>query len=105
VALAGADAARLTQSVYNVSAFSASAGELADLVRRAFPGARVSFAPDARRQAIVDSWPADVDDAPARHDWGFVPGHDLGRAFHDYLVPGVRPAAVAGDAAAGGRRS
>ena len=31
---------------------------------RRSPGARITFAPDARRQAIVDSWPEDVDDAP-----------------------------------------
>ena len=28
---------------------------------------------DEKRQGIVDSWPADVDDAAARRDWGFAP--------------------------------
>ena len=32
----------------------------------AFPGASVTFAPHLKRQAIVDSWPADVDDSAAR---------------------------------------
>ena len=52
-------------------------------------GADITWAPDARRQAIVDSWPADVDDGPARRDWGFAPAHDLERGFHEYLVPGI----------------
>jgi nucleoside-diphosphate-sugar epimerase len=90
IALAEADRARLTRTVYNVGGFSESAGELARLASEAFPGAKVEFAPDPRRQAIVDSWPEDVEDGPARRDWGFLPRHDLHRAFHDYLVPCVR---------------
>ena len=64
-------------------------GELAELVRRAFPGARIAFAPDARRQAILDSWPEDVDDTRARRDWSFRPAYDLDRTFNEYLVPNV----------------
>jgi threonine 3-dehydrogenase len=90
LALRRAPAAALTSSVYNVRGFSATAGALAELVRRAFPGARITFAPDRRRQAIVDSWPEDVDDACARRDWGFRPAHDLQRTFDEYLVPNVR---------------
>jgi len=54
---ARADRAKLTETVYNVSAFSESAGQIADRVRAAFPGAQISFAPDAVRSKIVDSWP------------------------------------------------
>jgi nucleoside-diphosphate-sugar epimerase len=80
----------LTTLVYNVRGFNASAGELAALVRRAFPGERITFAPDPRRQAIVDSWPEDVDDARARRDWGFRAAYDLERTFEEYLVPNIR---------------
>ena len=90
LALMDAPAESLTSLVYNVTSFNPSAGELAELVRRAFPGARITFAPDRRRQAIVDSWPEDVDDARARRDFGFRPVYDLDRAFHEYLVPNVR---------------
>jgi nucleoside-diphosphate-sugar epimerase len=89
--LCRAPAAALTSAVYNVAAFSASAGELAARVRAAFSGARITFAPDVRRQAIVDSWPEDVDDGRARRDWGFRPAYDLARTFDDYLAPNVRP--------------
>jgi len=84
-----APADSLTSPVYNVSAFSPSALELAELVRRSFPGARITFASDRRRQAIVDSWPEDVDDARARRDWGFRPAYDLARAFEEYLTPNI----------------
>jgi nucleoside-diphosphate-sugar epimerase len=89
LALTDAPAASLTSSVYNVTAFSPTAGDLAARVRRAFPTTPITFVPQARRQAIVDSWPEDVDDTPARREWGFAPHFDLDRAFDDYLVPDV----------------
>jgi nucleoside-diphosphate-sugar epimerase len=88
--LASATRARLTRSVYNLGAFNPSAEEIRGLVARAFPQAKIGYAPDAKRQRIVDSWPEDVDDSAARSDWGFAPRYDLERAFADYLVPTIR---------------
>jgi nucleoside-diphosphate-sugar epimerase len=80
----------LSGLVYNVTSFSPSAGELAALARNHFPDAVIRFDPDVRRQAIVDSWPAAVDDSRARQDWGFAPAYDLERTFSEYLVPNIR---------------
>jgi nucleoside-diphosphate-sugar epimerase len=88
--LASAPENELSRRVYNIRAFSPSAGELRDRLRVAFPHARVTFEPDDRRQAIVDSWPADVDDQPAREDWGLAPRHGLSEALDDYLLPALR---------------
>ena len=79
-----------TLTAYNITSFSPSAGEVLDEVRRAFPDARVGFEPDVKRQKIVDSWPADVDDSRARADWGWRPDYDQRRAFDEYLVPNIR---------------
>jgi threonine 3-dehydrogenase len=87
--LAGARREPLSRLVYNVSSFSLSAREIYERVRRAFPAAEVTFKPDHKRQRIVDSWPADVDDGAARRDWGWQPDYDVERAFDDYLVPAV----------------
>ncbi len=89
LALMETPAGSLSSPVYNVTAFSPSAGELAKMVRAAFPGEQITFAPDRRRQVIVDSWPEDVDDGRARCDWAFRPAYDLRRAFDEYLVPNV----------------
>jgi threonine 3-dehydrogenase len=89
LAIAAADATRLSRCVYNVRAFNPSAGEIADLVKRYLPAAAITFAPDAQRQAIVDSWPADVDDSAARRDWRYSPKHNLHAAFEDYLIPAI----------------
>lgn len=81
---------QLTQTVYNISSFSPSAGEIRELTRRAFPQANITFRPDDKRQAIVDSWPAEVDDAAARRDWGWAPEYNQIRAFETYLIPGIK---------------
>jgi threonine 3-dehydrogenase len=88
--LAAAPREALSRRVYNIAAFNPSADEIRALVLKAFTNAEISFKPDLKRQQIVDSWPADVDDSAARRDWGFLPQYDLNRAFDEYLVPTVR---------------
>lgn len=81
---------RLSASAYNVRAFNPSADEIRASARRAFPDAHITYKVDAKRQAIVDSWPEDVDDTSARRDWNFSPAYDFDRAFHEYLIPTIR---------------
>ncbi|HSC28827.1 MAG TPA: NAD-dependent epimerase/dehydratase family protein [Vicinamibacterales bacterium] len=88
--LAAAPRGRLTRTAYNVRAFNPSAEEIRDLVVRAFPSVEITWQTDGKRQGIVDSWPADVDDSAARQDWGFAPRYDLERAFSEYLIPVIR---------------
>ena len=88
--LAAAARARLTRSAYNLTAFNPSVAEIRDVVIAAFPEATVDYKVDAKRQGIVDSWPADVDDSAARADWGFAPQYDFARAFREYLIPTIR---------------
>jgi threonine 3-dehydrogenase len=90
LALAAAPKEKLTRTVYNVGAFNPSAEEIRLRVLHAFPGADVTWAPHLKRQQIVDSWPADVDDAAARRDWGFAPRYDEAKAFSEYLIPTIR---------------
>ena len=84
------DAASLTRCVYNLNGFHPSAEEIAELVREFFPKAEITFQPDHRRQAIVDSWPVACQDEAARRDFCFAPKHDLRAAFADYLVPKIK---------------
>lgn len=87
--LAHAPRENLSRNVYNVTSFSLTAGQIRDLVMQAFPEAKITFNPDPKRQAIVDSWPADVDDSAARHDWGWKPRYDTERSFTEYLIPNI----------------
>ena len=88
--LAEAEPSALSTRVYNIKAFSVSAGEIREAVLREFPDARIGFEPSEARQAIVDSWPEDVDDTLARHDWGLDPRHGFTEALDDYLLPALR---------------
>jgi nucleoside-diphosphate-sugar epimerase len=80
----------LSRVVYNIGAFAPSADEVRRIVLEAFPKAEITTAVDEKRQGIVDSWPADVDDSAARKDWGLAPRYDLTAAFRDYLIPTIR---------------
>jgi len=88
--LAAAPRGALTRTAYNVTAFNPSVNEIHDVVAAAFPNARIGYKVDPKRQRIVDSWPADVDDSAARADWGFAPRYDFERAFQEYLIPTIR---------------
>ena len=88
--LAQAPAANLGRRVYNVTSFSLTAGEFREQVLKYFPGAQISFEPDLKRQGIVDSWPAGLNDNDARRDWGWSPDYDIDRSFAEYLVPNIR---------------
>jgi len=88
--LAAAPRQRLTRTVYNVGAFNPSEEEIRTIVQRAFPAAEISTQVHGKRQGILDTWPADVDDSAARRDWDFRPRYDLQQAFQEYLIPTIR---------------
>jgi nucleoside-diphosphate-sugar epimerase len=82
--------ASLSHTVYNIAAFALTAGEFRDHAEKAFPGAHITFAPNPRRQGIVDSWPEDVDDSLARAEWGWKPDYDADAFFDEYFLPEIR---------------
>jgi threonine 3-dehydrogenase len=88
--LTDAPQSALNRQVYNVTSFSLSAEEFERQVRQFFPQVSIDYKPDVKRQAIVDSWPADLDDSAARRDWSWQPDYDVQRAFEEYLVPNIR---------------
>jgi len=88
--LMDAPAKSLTRAVYNIGAFAPTAEEVRAVVAEAFAGAAITTEIDAKRQAIIDSWPADVNDDAARRDWGHEPRYGFATAFRDYLIPAVR---------------
>tara|TARA_B100000902_G_C27155134_1_gene835754 strand:- start:32 stop:982 length:951 start_codon:yes stop_codon:yes gene_type:complete len=69
---------------YNIKGISFTAGELADRIADRIPGFTCDFAPDFR-QKVADSWPDDVDDKPARDDWGWKADYDLERMVDEMI--------------------
>lgn len=80
----------LSQLVYNVTSFSPSAEEIENFVKSAFPNSDISYKVHQSRQAILDTWPEDVDDTPARNDWQWEPEYDIHRSFDEYLIPAIK---------------
>lgn len=80
---------KLGRCVYNITAFSPEAQEIAASVRAQVPEVTLTFRPDQRRQAILDSWPNALDDSCARNDWGWKPEFDLESMGRD-LIPKIR---------------
>jgi len=88
--LALAERDNLSRCIYNIAGFSPTAAEIANTVAAALPrGADFSFAPDAERQRILDSWPSAIDDQNARKDWGWSHRYDLAAMTED-LLPKIR---------------
>jgi hypothetical protein len=54
-------------------------------IKEQLPGFNATYRPDYR-QFIADSWPASIDDLPAREDWGWAAEYDLGMMTRDMLA-------------------
>jgi nucleoside-diphosphate-sugar epimerase len=80
----------LTRRVYNVTSFSYSAQDFQEFTESGFPGSQITYHLDISRQNIVDSWPADIDDSPARSDWGWKPEFNAEDACQSYLIPNIK---------------
>lgn len=87
--LAHAPQETLSRRVYNVTSFSFSARDFQKLVLEDFPEAEIKYIPDPKRQAIVDSWPADINDQAARSDWNWSPAQDADQSCQEYLIKNV----------------
>jgi threonine 3-dehydrogenase len=79
-----------SQWIYNITSFSPSAEEIETYVNAAFPKSEITYEVHNNRQVIVDSWPEDVDDSPAKKDWGWIPDYGIDRSFNEYLIPAIK---------------
>jgi len=89
IQLAEAPRTRLTRRTYNVTSFSLSAQDFATRLQHTFPNLTVTFQPHTGRQAIVDTWPHNINDDRARIDWDWQPQYGIDRAFDEYLLPNI----------------
>ncbi|HEY3107256.1 MAG TPA: NAD(P)-dependent oxidoreductase [Chloroflexota bacterium] len=80
-------AEKVSSPVYNLGACSATAGQLAELVRARVPGASISFRPDEVARFVVGRWRHVVqDNRLAARDLGYVPEQDTPARLVDAFV-------------------
>lgn len=72
------------RSSYNLAAMSFTPTEIAAEIKKHIPEFTITYEPDFR-QKIADSWPASIDDAEARKDWGWKHKYDLESMTVDML--------------------
>jgi nucleoside-diphosphate-sugar epimerase len=86
ISLMEAPADSLTiRSSYNVAGMSFNPVEIAASIAKFMPGFSISYDIDPVRKAIAASWPASINDAVARTDWGWKPDYDLDAMTKDML--------------------
>jgi nucleoside-diphosphate-sugar epimerase len=77
----------VTSPVYNLGACSATARELAEIVRARVPGALITFRPDAVARFVVGRWKGVVqDNRLAARDIGYVPTYDTPAKLVDAFI-------------------
>lgn len=77
IRLMQADGKKLSvHSSYNMAGISFDPEQLSTAIRKHIPNFEITYKPDFR-QAIADSWPANIDDSVAQHDWGLKTTYDL----------------------------
>ena len=69
---------------YNLGAMSFTPEDLAAEIRKHIPEFTITYTPDFRRE-IAKYWPASVDDAAARAEWGWKPEWDMPAMVADML--------------------
>jgi nucleoside-diphosphate-sugar epimerase len=67
------------RSSYNLTGVSFTPRELAEEIKKILPNFTITYSENDPRQAIADSWPASIEDSPARADWNWEPAFDLAK--------------------------
>ena len=79
----------LTQDIYHIQSFSPTVQDMYKLITKNFPKFRLNYEINEKRQALIDSWPAKLDQTAAKQDWGWTPDYDFIDAFNQYLIPEI----------------
>jgi threonine 3-dehydrogenase len=75
--LVRAPAAKLSRRMYNLHGIAPTAREIADAAQARLPKADIRFDPKPEVVALIESWPAVMEDASARRDWGWSARFEL----------------------------
>ncbi|MFH1034794.1 MAG: NAD-dependent epimerase/dehydratase family protein [Pseudomonadota bacterium] len=74
--------------VYNLGQITPSptAGELAAMVKRHFPGAEITFQPDPKAMDVLQSIPRRIDGSNAQREWGWEIAYQAEEMVADFIA-------------------
>lgn len=73
------------RSSYNLAGFSFNPDEIAAEIAKVIDGFTIDYNPDFRQQ-IAESWPASINDLPAREHWGWKNVYSLESMVADMIL-------------------
>ena len=86
ILIAEADGSKLQHRAdFNVAAISFTPAELASAITKRLPNFRIEYEIDPLRQTIADSWPDELIDDVAKHEWGWNYKYGLDEIVDDMI--------------------
>ena len=86
ITLRDVDESKLRRRVYSINGFSLPAKDMAHIVQKHIPNAKIEFLADEMLVKLVGSMPKMVDDTRAREDWGWKAEYDWDMAVQDFIA-------------------
>tara|TARA_B100000614_G_scaffold7435_1_gene6937 strand:- start:22088 stop:23041 length:954 start_codon:yes stop_codon:yes gene_type:complete len=88
--LMDAKKSKLNRNVYHIQAFSPTVKDIYEKIISHFPNFNLVYDVNAKRQKLIDGWPAQLNQKNAEEDWGWKPEFNFDNAFENYLIPKIK---------------
>ena len=81
---------KVKRNVYHIQAFSPTVKDIYEKIISHFPEFNLVYNINEKRQKLIDSWPAQLNQKNAEEDWGWKPEFNFDDAFENYLIPKIK---------------
>ena len=80
----------IKSQVYHLSTFNPTPKEFYNYLLKYFPDFHTDYEINPKRQAMVNSWPLNLNCNRAIDEWNWTPKYNLENAFSEYLIPNIQ---------------
>ena len=84
------DKSQLKKTTYHIQAFSPTVDDIYKKIISKFPDFKLDYAINEKRQNLINSWPANLNQTAAINDWGWEPRYNFDNCFDEYLIPNIQ---------------
>ena len=90
ISLMNASKTNIKSHIYHLSTFNPTPEEFYNLIIQYFPNFKMNYEINQKRQAMVNSWPLDLNCENAIREWNWKPNYNINNAFDEYLIPNIK---------------